>query len=173
MFGQRLRHLRRASGLTLEQLGRSVGKPSSYLSQLENGHREPRMSTVEELAHALGASAGQLLDPTPPNRRAALELAVTDMQEDPRYQELRLPFLRPGARTEDVALEHLVALWEQLRRDQPLSPPLSPSPSPGRPGIPLGAREANARLRDEMRQPGQLLRGDREGGRGGPRRLRL
>ncbi len=54
VFGQRLRHLRKRAGMTLEALGAKVGSSASYLSQLENGHREPRLSTVNQLAGALG-----------------------------------------------------------------------------------------------------------------------
>ncbi|HEX8008704.1 MAG TPA: helix-turn-helix transcriptional regulator, partial [Trebonia sp.] len=36
-FGQRLRHLRRARGLTLAELGERVGRTPSVLSLLENG----------------------------------------------------------------------------------------------------------------------------------------
>ena len=44
--------------MTLEALGQAVGRPPSYLSQLENGHREPRLSTVNQLAAALGCRVG-------------------------------------------------------------------------------------------------------------------
>ncbi len=152
MFGHRLRHLRREAGLTLDQLGGAVGKPSSYLSQLENGRREPRLSTVQDLAAALRCAGSDLLDPAPPNRRAALEVAVAQMQDDPRYRALHLPYLRPTARTDDVVLEHLVALWEQVEADRARR-----RQAPGAPGGEGAAREvdfaraANARLRDEMR----------------------
>ena len=42
MFGQRLRHIRRARGLTLAELGERVGRAPSALSLLENGRREPK-----------------------------------------------------------------------------------------------------------------------------------
>jgi XRE family transcriptional regulator, fatty acid utilization regulator len=146
-----------------------VGKPASYLSQLENGHREPRLSTVGELAAALDCSPAELLDPTPPSRRSELELAVVDMQADPRYRHLKLPYLRPTARTDDVVLEHLVSLWEQVR-DQPVDGAadglaLAPGSGIGAEGWGVeaqgwagaqgggsGARQANAKLREEMRQ---------------------
>ncbi len=143
VFGQRLRHYRRQAGLTLEALGEAIGRPSSYLSQLENGHREPRLSTVNQLAGALGCRSADLLDAAAPNRRAELEVALTRIQEEPRYQALRLPYLRPSARLDDVALEHLVALYEQLREQ--------PSPGAGPAGEEGGARAANAAMRQEMR----------------------
>src|SRR5579863_1474961 len=86
VFGHRLRHLRRQAGLTLDALGEAVGRPPSYLSQLENGHREPRLSTVNALAAALGCTPADLLLSTAPNRRAELEVALAHMQEDPLYR---------------------------------------------------------------------------------------
>ncbi len=145
VFGQRLRHHRRHRRLTLEQLGASVGRPSSYLSQLENGHREPRLSTINELAAALGVAASDLLDPSPPNRRAELEVTLAHMQQDHRYQDLRLPHLRPSARLDDATLEHLVALFDRVRTLSVRAP--APARSPSEPG----ARAANAAMRDEMR----------------------
>lgn len=143
VFGQRVRHFRRRAGLTLGQLGEAVGRPASYLSQLENGHREPRLSTVNELAAALGCSAADLLSPSAPNRRAALELRVAEIQQDPRYGALRLPHLRPSARVDDVALEHVVALYERMVE-------LAERAATPRQGA--GARAANTAMREEMRR---------------------
>jgi XRE family transcriptional regulator, fatty acid utilization regulator len=144
VFGQRLRHYRRQAGLTLEALGEAVGRPPSYLSQLENGHREPRLSMVNQLAAALACRSADLLNGAAPNRRAELEVALAHMQEDPAYQELRLPYLRPSARLDDVALEHLVALYERLRI-------VSSSGAVSGAGE-RGARAANAAMREEMRK---------------------
>ena len=184
VFGQRLRFMRRQAGLTLESLGQVVGRPTSYLSQLENGHREPRLSTVNELAAALGCRPADLLAPTAPSRRAELEVALAHMQDDPRYQSLQLPYLRPSARLDDVAMEHLVALFEQVRQLDRVRGLSSPAAT-GRAGIPvwmsdgdgedagwptslgsfggaeasrrldaaaIGARAANAAMRNEMRK---------------------
>lgn len=131
--------------MTLDDLARVVGRPPSYLSQLENGHREPRLSTVNQLADALGCRPADLLASTAPNRRAELEVALAHMQEDPHYVALQLPLLRPSARLDDAALEHVVALFDRVRD-------LS-SPGPAAPaGLGSGARSANAAMRDDMRK---------------------
>ncbi len=70
---------------------------------------------------------------------------MAEMQADPAYERLRLPQLRPTARTDDLVLEHLVAMWERLRPGS-----ARPEAAGGRAGS--GARQANARLRDEMRR---------------------
>ena len=49
-FGQRLRHFRRQRGMTLDALGAIVGKPAPYLSNLENGKREPKLGLINALA---------------------------------------------------------------------------------------------------------------------------
>ncbi len=146
VFGHRLRHLRRQAGLTLESLGERVGRPPSYLSQLENGHREPRLSTVNELASALDCSPADLLAASAPHRRAELEVALAHMQEDPRYQALQLPYIRPTARLDDAVLEHLVALFGRVSELSAESPPAGPDPETA-----LGARASNASMRTEMR----------------------
>lgn len=144
VLGQRVRQARRRAGLTLEQLGEAVGRPASYLSQVENGRREPRLSTINDLAVAAHCPVAELLDPSPPDRRSALELRVVRMQEDPRYRALRLPQLRPSARTDDATLQHLTTLFSRVVE---LSDRAEQAPGAGR-----GARIANAAMRDEMRR---------------------
>ncbi|HVL28625.1 MAG TPA: helix-turn-helix domain-containing protein [Acidimicrobiales bacterium] len=140
VFGQRLRHLRRARGLTLDALGQKVGKPAAYLSMVENGHREARLSLIEQLAGALDVSAGDLLAAEPPSRRARLEIALLRAQDDPLYRALRLPWLKPSARVPDDVLEHIVALFEALKQRHRVEA-----------ATPEAARRANASLRAEMR----------------------
>lgn len=116
-LGQRIRHFRRRLGLTLDQLGSQVGKPAPYLSLVENGKREPRLSFVTDVARALGVQVDELLDPEPPNRRAQLELDFDRLQRS--HAELGLPQLRTSARLTDEVLAHLVGLYHYLDRSQP------------------------------------------------------
>src|SRR5215469_4785551 len=140
-FGQRLRHLRRARGLTLAELGEQVGRTPSVLSLIENGRREPRLSLVEQLAAALSVPVAELLKKEPPNRRAQLEIALEQAQRDPSYAALGLPPLRVGAWVPTDVLEHLVAVAAELRaqRSKPTATPEE-------------ARAANAALRASMRE---------------------
>ena len=68
VLGHRLRHMRRSAGLTLAGLGDRIGRPASYLSQVENGRIEPKLGVLGDLATALGCGTVDLLDPTPPSR---------------------------------------------------------------------------------------------------------
>ncbi len=146
IFGQRLRHVRRARGLTLSQLGERVGRASSALSLLENGHREPKLSLVDALARALGVPAEELMRRQPPSRRAQLELALEQAQRDPAAAGLGLPRLRVGARLPSDVIEHLLALHAELgrRQDRPAATPEE-------------ARTANAGLRQMMRERGNYF----------------
>lgn len=153
VFGQQLRHHRRRAGLTLADLGERVGRPAPYLSQLENGHTEPRLSTIGELASALGVAVADLLDPELPTRRAKLEVAVQRAQEDPRYQALRLPYLKPSAKLPDDVLEHLVRLYDEVvAADGAASAAGADGPAERSRRAGDRAREVNAWLRAEMRE---------------------
>jgi predicted transcriptional regulator/DNA-binding XRE family transcriptional regulator len=145
-FGQRLRHLRRARGITLAELGSKVGRAPSALSLLENGRREPKLSLIDALARALSVPAEELLRHQPPSRRAQLEIALDEAQRDPVYAELGLPPLKVGARVPNDVLEHLLALYGELRRQR-----TRPTATPEE------ARVANAELRDAMRERGNYF----------------
>ncbi len=121
ILGRRLRHHRRARGLTLDQLGEIVGKPAPYLSLLENGKKEPRINLIVELATALEVDVSELLEPTPPNKRDALEIALLRSQESALFDTLDLPALKPSSRMDTETLTHLVGLHEALRHRSGLS----------------------------------------------------
>ncbi len=146
MFGQRLRHARRARGLTLADLGARVGRTPSVLSLIENGRREPRLSLVEQIATALDVPVTELLKKQPPSRRAQLEVALEHAQRDPSYRALGLPELRVGTRVPSEILEHLVALSTELRAQR-----AKPTATPEE------ARAANAALRGAMRERGNYF----------------
>src|SRR5205085_1134993 len=105
-----------------------------------NGKREVKLSLIEDLARALRVSSAELLATEPPTRRARLEVELQRAQEDPLYQELNLPLLRPSQQVPHEYLEHVVGLFEALKTQ-----------SIDHAATPEGARAANARLRAEMR----------------------
>jgi predicted transcriptional regulator/DNA-binding XRE family transcriptional regulator len=146
VFGQRLRHTRRAKGLTLAELGERVGRAPSVLSLIENGRREPKLSLIEALAAALSVPTAELLRRQPPSRRAQLEIALEEAQQDPVYRDLGLPHLRVGARVPSDVIEHLLALYGELRKQR-----AKPTATPEE------AREANAGLRAMMRERGNYF----------------
>src|SRR4051794_22145696 len=96
-LGRRLRHARRARGLTLADVARQVGAAASALSLIENGRREPRLTLLQSLADALDTPIDDLLRSDPPSRRASLEIALERAQRDGSFT-LGLPPLRPSPR---------------------------------------------------------------------------
>ena len=139
-LGRRIRHHRRAAGLTLSQLGQAVGLSTSALSLIENGHREPRVSVLTDLARALDVEVTELLSGGPPSRRAALEIKWERAQRSPGFESLGIPEVRVGPGLPDDALEALVGLHETVASMQQL-----------RTATPEYARLANAELRRRMR----------------------
>jgi len=146
LFGQRLRHIRRSRGLTLTELGERVGRAPSVLSLLENGRREPKISQIEALASALGVPADELMRREAPSRRAQLEIALAEAQRDPVYARLGLSYLRPGPRVPSEMIEHILALFAELRKEQ-----AKPTATPEE------ARAANADLRALMSDRGNYF----------------
>ena len=138
-FGKRLRHHRKQQGLTLAELGARVGRSASALSLLESGRREPKLSLITALAAALDVVPDALTSPEPPSRRAELELRLESAQADPLYRSLGLGRLQPAASLPTEVLEHLIGLYDELRRRD-----TKPAATPEE------ARLANAELRARM-----------------------
>lgn len=64
-LGERVRQLRKAGGLTLDQLGERSGVSIGTLSQLERGFGNPSLATLAQVAHALGTAVPSLLNIRP------------------------------------------------------------------------------------------------------------
>jgi transcriptional regulator with XRE-family HTH domain len=60
-FGVVLRRLRKAAGLTQEQLALEADLRRTYVSILELGQQQPTLTTILKLASALGQSAGEMV----------------------------------------------------------------------------------------------------------------
>ncbi|MCL2454924.1 MAG: helix-turn-helix domain-containing protein [Micrococcales bacterium] len=140
VLGRRIRHLRTARGMTLDDLGRKIGRAASQVSMLENGHREPKLSLLSSVAEALGVPLAELLRTDPPTRRAALEVELERAVRGPLFASLGVPPVKVGKSLPSDALEALVALQAQVQRL------LSENAA-----TPEEARRANTELRSQMR----------------------
>lgn len=138
--GRRIRALRKAARITLDEMGRRIGTVPSQLSLLENGKREPRISQLMKIAKVLGTTLEDLLTAEPLDRRAALELELERAQRGPLYTSLGLPTVKVGPRMPTEVIEALLGLQNELSRrlDESLATPEE-------------ARRANTELRAEMR----------------------
>ena len=71
-LGEDLRGLRKAQGLTLENLATASGKSVSFISKIERGQARPSVTTLQELAGALGVPVGWFFEtdgPAPAEER--------------------------------------------------------------------------------------------------------
>lgn len=159
VLGHQVRHARRRKGATLAEVSSMVGRPAPYLSQLENGKVEPKLSLVGELAEVLDTTTAALLAPTPPDRRSELEIRLARAQADPRFVALGLPHLKPTAKVGDDVLENVLGLWDAFAAGRP-APSATSTPAATNGSGPAGegerriadrARAANLALREEMR----------------------
>ncbi len=84
-FGERLRDLRHASGLSLGRLGRKIGRGKGYLSGIENGKvNPPSPKVIRKLAEALDHDVKELMmvayvEKAPREIRKELEEALLPM----------------------------------------------------------------------------------------------
>ncbi len=93
-FGAELRRRRKALRLTLEQVAERAGLSPNYVGSIENGRRDPSLSTVLALAKALRVPVGELFGATHDGGGAALEAARLVDALAPDSQEALLAFLR-------------------------------------------------------------------------------
>lgn len=71
-LGEDLRALRKAQGLTLEDLAAASGKSLSFISKIERGQARPSVTTLQELAGALAVPVGWFFEtdgPVPADER--------------------------------------------------------------------------------------------------------
>jgi len=66
-FGSVIRTLRRERGHSQEQLAEGCNSSQVYISELEGGRREPCLSMILRLAHALEVKASELIEGTVAN----------------------------------------------------------------------------------------------------------
>ncbi len=67
LVGGNFARLRKAKGLTQEEVEARSGFSQQYLSSLERGRRNPTVITLYELAQALGVSHVELVAPAADN----------------------------------------------------------------------------------------------------------
>lgn len=64
VLGTNVRKLRKAKGLSQEELALDAGMKRSYLSDLERGVRNPSVRALGRLAEALAVEPAELLQPS-------------------------------------------------------------------------------------------------------------
>lgn len=146
LLGRRIRHARKAKGLTLAQLGEALGLAPSQLSLIETGKREPKLSLLQTLADQLDTEVAELMQPTAPDERNRLELDWERAQARPAFARLGVPPLGSVKTLPDQVLTVLTSLVRELeRRDRRAS------------ATPEEARRANTEQRLWLRARNNVL----------------
>ncbi|HLM72994.1 MAG TPA: helix-turn-helix transcriptional regulator [Polyangiaceae bacterium] len=60
-FAREVRRRREAAGMTLDTLAQRSGLTPNYIGNIENGQRDPSLTTLFKLAEGLGVQAGELI----------------------------------------------------------------------------------------------------------------
>lgn len=139
-IGRRIRQLRAAKGMTLDELAAAVERAPSQLSMIETGKREPKLTLLHAIARALETTIDRLLETQPLDARATSEIALERAMKGPTFQALGIAPFRIGRTLPDEALQALLVLQSEIER---LTDERSATPEE--------ARRANVELRHLMR----------------------
>lgn len=60
-LGQNLKKIRAEEKMSQGDIARKLGVDRGYISNIENGKKNPTLATIERLANALGISVDELL----------------------------------------------------------------------------------------------------------------
>lgn len=82
----------------MEQLAERSGLTPNYIGTVENGRRDPSLSTVLSLAHGLGVAPGELLGGVEKLSPLAIEAAQLIEAMPPDLQSATLELLRLASR---------------------------------------------------------------------------
>lgn len=139
-IGRRIRQLRTAQGMTLEELATRIDRAPSQVSMFETGKREPKLTLLQSIARALGTTIDALLEGEPLDERSTMEIALERAMKGQTFQALGIPAFRIGKSMPDQALAAMLALHGEIERlrDE-------------RAATPEEARRANVELRHLMR----------------------
>ena len=80
VLGNAIKQKRSALGISQEELAARAGLHRTYVSEVERGERNPSITSVEKLAHALDISITSLFERTEPNSgpREAVEILLVE-----------------------------------------------------------------------------------------------
>lgn len=88
IFGQRLKEIRRARGMTQEELGKAVKLDYKFIGAIERGAKTSSFQTVEKLAFALDVPFYKFFVPTT-MRSSAVEKEIKELLEHSHRIDVR------------------------------------------------------------------------------------
>ena len=92
-LGREIRRRREAMGMTLEVLAERSGLTPNYIGTIENGQRNPSLSTLDKLARGLGIRTGNFFSSTGAFTAAAEDVGRLFDRAQPDVQDAILTIL--------------------------------------------------------------------------------
>ena len=89
-IGQRIRKVRKARGLSQEELAEKVGISTTHMSHIETGNTKMSLPIFAALASALETRADELLHEDSPAGRSASMEHIAEMIGDCTTQQIRI-----------------------------------------------------------------------------------
>ncbi len=105
-IGQRIRKIRRAQGLSQEELAEKVEISTTHMSHIETGNTKLSLPVFVELTNALGVRADELLSDNDLSARSAAIEEIIHILESCTTQQIRI--------IEDILKAVKVALCKYL-----------------------------------------------------------
>lgn len=90
LLGARIKELRKAKGLSQDQLSESIGIDPKHLSRIEVGKSYPYMETLESIAKSLGVEIKDLFEFRHLDKDAATVEGIGKMLANVSEEKLRL-----------------------------------------------------------------------------------
>ena len=98
-FGSRVRKLREEAGLSSREFALMIGRSKAYIIQLENGHRNVSLDTIERIAAGLGISLTELFK----NLDTHVEVGAVNRRTPPVDDNRDLDASRPPLLSPDAS----------------------------------------------------------------------
>ncbi|MFH1015013.1 MAG: helix-turn-helix transcriptional regulator, partial [Nitrospirota bacterium] len=90
LLGARIKELRKAKGLSQEELSEKVGIDSKHLSRIEVGKSYPSLDTLERIANALNVEIKDLFEFMHLSRKRDLTDNISKLLKEADEDKLRL-----------------------------------------------------------------------------------
>ena len=89
-IGQRIRKIRKARGLSQENLAEKVGISTTHMSHIETGNTKMSLSTFAEIASALEVRTDELLYENSPESRTISTSRITELLDACTIPQVRI-----------------------------------------------------------------------------------
>lgn len=90
LIGMRIKHLRRAKGMSQEYLAEKSGISFKYVSSIERGKENPTLDTFIKMSLALDVEISELFNYTSSKTRVELKRVIADLIKSDDDEKLKL-----------------------------------------------------------------------------------